>query len=78
MPPETLHDQVLRFLADRDLARLLVARRRAIMDELTALVRLVPEGVLDGRPAATKPAATRPGGTKPAGTKPAGTKEDPP
>lgn len=41
-----------RFLWDRDLPRLLAERRRAIMDELTALVRLVPEDVLAGRAAA--------------------------
>jgi hypothetical protein len=41
-----------RFLWDRDLPRLLAERRRAIMEELTALVRLVPEDVLAGRAAA--------------------------
>ncbi len=41
-----------RFLWDRDLPRLLAERRRAIMDQLTALVRLVPEDVLAGRAAA--------------------------
>ncbi len=38
-----------RFLWDRDLARLLAERRRAIMEELTALLALVPEDVLAGR-----------------------------
>ena len=38
-----------RFLWDRDLPRLLAERRRAIMDEHTDLVRLVPEDVLAGR-----------------------------
>jgi hypothetical protein len=38
----------LRFLVDRDLAHLLVERRRAIMAELVALMRLVPGSVLAG------------------------------
>ena len=38
----------LRFLADRNLHRRLLARRRAIMDELAALARLGPETVLSG------------------------------
>jgi 1-acyl-sn-glycerol-3-phosphate acyltransferase len=37
------------FLVDRDFARHLSARRRAIMDELTALLAAVPESVLAGR-----------------------------
>jgi 1-acyl-sn-glycerol-3-phosphate acyltransferase len=47
----------LRFLADRNLARLLVERRRAIMAELVALLRLVPTPVLEG--AAPEPRAER-------------------
>jgi 1-acyl-sn-glycerol-3-phosphate acyltransferase len=39
----------LRFLRDRDVLARLRARRRALGDELWALVRLVPAGVLDGR-----------------------------
>ena len=38
----------LRFLVDRDLGRRLLARRRALTDELTALARLVPDSVLLG------------------------------
>jgi glycerol-3-phosphate O-acyltransferase / dihydroxyacetone phosphate acyltransferase len=40
---------LFRFLVDRDLHRHLLARRRAIMEELTALLAMVPEPVLDGR-----------------------------
>lgn len=39
-----------RFLADRDLRRHLLARRRALVDELQALARLVPESVRSGQP----------------------------
>jgi 1-acyl-sn-glycerol-3-phosphate acyltransferase len=39
----------LRFLLDRDLHRRLVARRRALGDELRALSALVPDDVLAGR-----------------------------
>lgn len=39
---------LLRFLMDRDLHRHLLVRRRAIMEELTALLALVPESVLAG------------------------------
>jgi len=39
---------LFRFLVDRDLHRHLLARRRAIMDELTALLAMVPESVLAG------------------------------
>jgi 1-acyl-sn-glycerol-3-phosphate acyltransferase len=39
----------LRFLADRDLHHRLLARRRALMNELTALARLVPEAALSGQ-----------------------------
>ncbi len=38
----------LRFLLGRDLRRRLLARRRALLDELTALARRVPESVLAG------------------------------
>ena len=41
----------LRFLADRNLPRHLLARRRALVDELAALARLIPESVLEGRAA---------------------------
>jgi hypothetical protein len=47
--------RVLRFLVDRDLPRLLLERRRAIMEELTALERLVPPSVLDGDPTTRTP-----------------------
>jgi uncharacterized membrane protein YhdT len=39
----------VRFLLDRDLHRRLVARRRALIDEMRALAGLVPEDVLSGR-----------------------------
>jgi len=37
-----------RLLLDRDLRRRLAARRRSLVDELGALMRLVPETVLAG------------------------------
>lgn len=40
---------LFRFLVDRDLHRHLLARRRAIMEDLTALLAVVPESVLAGR-----------------------------
>jgi len=40
----------LGFLRDRDLFRRLLARRRALMEELRALARLVPAAVLVGEP----------------------------
>ncbi len=40
---------LFRFLVDRDLHRHLRSRRRALMEELTALLALVPESVLAGR-----------------------------
>jgi 1-acyl-sn-glycerol-3-phosphate acyltransferase len=40
---------LVQFLVDRDLRRHLLARRRAIMEELTALLAAVPESVLAGR-----------------------------
>lgn len=49
----------LRFLVDRDLMRLVVDRRRAIMADLSDLVRLVPQAVLDGDAAAPPGARAR-------------------
>ncbi len=40
----------IQFLADRDLRRHLLARRRALVDELAALARLVPDSVRLGQP----------------------------
>lgn len=42
----------LRFLMDRNLSQRLLARRRALVDELAALARSVPESVLSGDPPA--------------------------
>jgi hypothetical protein len=40
---------LVHLLTRRDLRRFLVARRRGLAREFEALVRLVPEAVLDGR-----------------------------